>query len=883
MSLMMPFRAMLLLAAVLLTACGGGATSEGIGPPGGGGGAASGNANLLALTLECETPEAICANIQLVVPSELNLAPPPPGFQLNTILPDGVQLNDYTSVQSALVAGIRITPTAINAGATIQVNGVVVPSGQPTDAIPLAVGDTEIVVLVTSENQLSTRTYTIAVTRLSPDNADLSSLRVTGGTLSPAFRSDTTEYTSIAQFGVGGAIGITAVSVEPSARIRINGVEVVSGSASDPIPLVVGVNDPIEVAVTALNGGEKTYRITVTQLGSANLVSLSVTGLTEDIPPQEVLITSTPAFASNVGLYGIRVENRVVALRITPTAAAPGAVIRIGDEEIASGADSEPVPLVNIGEGAENNNPVEIVVTHDASGEDEPFLRTYTLNVTRQEPPLFAPEAYLKPSLEGAGWQYGTSIALSADGNTAVVGAPGAEGGRGIASVYARNGAGWVEQASIPGTVANGAFGHSVALSPDGQYLVVGAPNTSRVVDGEVIAGFGSAYVYGRDNATWQSLTLLEPFNPGEDYRYGEAVAIAVDAGVLTIAVGAPAESSGDGGVHQAPLAPGAHEDRDAIGSGAVYVYTCPAGAEPPCSLQAFIKSPAPVSSLQNQSVAERFGEVIALAADGNVLAVGMPGDSSNATGIDGEATAKLFASGGAYVYRRDAAVWDQQPVHFKASVLRANYQFGAAIALSGDGATLAIGTPLHDGDYSGVGVPEGLPISAVNSGGAHIFVHDGTSWSRQVFIKPSNTRAGYQFGTSLALSQSGDALVVGAPGETSRATTIDGNELLDGAIRSGAAYVFRREVVMVDEAEQAAWTQIAFIKAANSRAENNLGVSSAISADGAAIALGAPGERSAETGIDLELPYADDTVAANRGAAYLFIAVEPEAGEGTP
>ena len=49
----------------------------------------------------------------------------------------------------------------------------------------------------------------------------------------------------------------------------------------------------------------------------------------------------------------------------------------------------------------------------------------------------------------------------------------------------------------------------------------------------------------------------------------------------------------------------------------------------------------------------------------------------------------------------------------------------------------------------------------------------------------------GYLFGTSVSLNSTGDTLAVGAPGEDSAATGINGEENNAGAENSGAVYVF--------------------------------------------------------------------------------------------
>ncbi|MGB6315916.1 MAG: hypothetical protein WBG13_25700, partial [Pseudolabrys sp.] len=87
------------------------------------------------------------------------------------------------------------------------------------------------------------------------------------------------------------------------------------------------------------------------------------------------------------------------------------------------------------------------------------------------------------PKLVGTGAsgvsQQGASVALSADGNTAIVGGPGDNNGQGAAWVYTRSGGVWTQQGNkLVGTGASGVSqqGASVALSADGNTAIVGGP-----------------------------------------------------------------------------------------------------------------------------------------------------------------------------------------------------------------------------------------------------------------------------------------------------------------------------------------------------------------------------------------------------------------------
>jgi hypothetical protein len=121
-----------------------------------------------------------------------------------------------------------------------------------------------------------------------------------------------------------------------------------------------------------------------------------------------------------------------------------------------------------------------------------------------------------------------------------------------------------------------------------------------------------------------------------------------------------------------------------------------------------------------------------------------------------------------------------------------------------------------------------------------------------QAYLKASNAEAQDLFAHSMAID--GDTLVVGAPNEDSNAVTVGGNATNNLAANSGAAYVFVRS--------GATWIQQGYLKASNSEAGDNFGMSVAISGD--TVAVGAPGEASNGTG-------PANNSAASAGAVYVF------------
>ena len=144
---------------------------------------------------------------------------------------------------------MTVTPSLADATASITVNGTAVASGSASQAINLNIGNNTITVVVTAQDGSTIKTYTITVNRAGSGNADLSSLTVSQGTLTPAFAAGTMSYTDSV------ANSITSMTVTPTlddatGSITVNGTAVASGSASQAITLNVG-NNTITMVVTA--------------------------------------------------------------------------------------------------------------------------------------------------------------------------------------------------------------------------------------------------------------------------------------------------------------------------------------------------------------------------------------------------------------------------------------------------------------------------------------------------------------------------------------------------------------------------------------------------------------------------------------------------------
>ncbi len=330
-----------------------------------------------------------------------------------------------------------------------------------------------------------------------------------------------------------------------------------------------------------------------------------------------------------------------------------------------------------------------------------------------------------------AGDGFGVSVALSADGATALVGAPikviNGKAEQGAAYVFTLTNGTWGEAAEL--TAADGAsndyFGSSVALSADGATALVGAYNTTI---GNVAFNQGAVYVFTLTNGTWSQTAELTAADAASLDYFGTSVALS--AGGSTALVGAPQNSIGS-----------------SIYQGAAYVFALANGRW---------------SQTQELTAADGvafdgFGHSVSLSADGATALVG----------AQAKTIGNNVGQGAAYVFTLANGSWSQTQELTAADGATTDY-FGWFVALSTDGAMALVGASNKtiDGNSS--------------QGAAYVFTLANGSWSQTSELIAGDGAFADYFGTSVALSADGATAFVGAYGKTV------GN---NGS--QGAAYVF--------------------------------------------------------------------------------------------
>ena len=286
----------------------------------------------------------------------------------------------YSAQVANSVTETTVTPSVNHSGAsyTIKLGGVEDANGE----IPLAVGSNVITVEVTAEDDSTTRTYAVTVTRataLSTD-ATLSGLTLSGVNFG-TFASGTTSYTAQVAYTVSKTT-VTPTVNDSGARytVKLGGV----ADADGAISLAVGSN-VITVEVTAEDESTtRTYTVTVTRAAPSTDSTLSALTLSS---------VDFGTFAAGTTSYSAQVANSVSQTTVTPTVNDSGAshVIKMGGATDADG-------VITLAEGSN-------VITIEVTAEDDSATRTYTVTVTRAEPP--STDATLK-GLTLSGVDFGT-------------------------------------------------------------------------------------------------------------------------------------------------------------------------------------------------------------------------------------------------------------------------------------------------------------------------------------------------------------------------------------------------------------------------------------------------------------------------------------------
>jgi hypothetical protein len=637
-----------------------------------------------------------------------------------------------------------------------------------------------------------TTTYTVTVTAGNGTTASVSAV-ITVNTL-PVASISVAETSGVTNDGIicnGSSATLTAsggvnylwsngstpaaISVSPSATttytVTVTDANICSGTKSSTVTVV---NPPVLASLSSVCGSTGT----VVTINGTNFTGTSQVRLNGTVCPTFTVMSSTQInvtmpFGGSITTASVTTPcgtgNLQLALSVSsfsPASGPAGSLITI------SGLNLGCLQSVTIGGTPQiilSNTSTSAVVflmpgtsngTISVSSGTGTATSAGTFTVTATPYPYFQQGSKRTGTGASGAAQQGTAVAISADGNTAIVGGPTDNSSAGAAWIFVRNGSTWSQQGSkLVGTGATGAAkqGTSVAISADGNTAVLGGPTDNM--------GAGAVWVFTRTGGVWtqQGSKLTGSGAVGAAQR-GTSVSVSADGN--TIAVGGLGDNSyagaawiftrtggvwmqqggklvGTGATGTArqgcsvslssdgkTLMSGGYND--STRKGAAWVFTQSGGVWTQQGAK-LVGSGSSSDSYQGWSVA--------LSANGNTAAIGGPNDNT--------------LKGAVWIFTRNSGVWSQQGNKIVGTGSVGSSRQGSSVAVSADGNTLV------EGGYGDNG----------NRGAMWVYTRNGSTWNQQGSKLTGSGSIGLaKQGTSIALSSTGSTAALGGPTDASNA-----------------------------------------------------------------------------------------------------------------
>lgn len=293
----------------------------------------------------------------------------------------------------------------------------------------------------------------------------------------------------------------------------------------------------------------------------------------------------------------------------------------------------------------------------------------------------------------------GNSVAISADGNTAIVGGPADNGNIGAAWVFTRSGGIWTQQSKLVGTgnVGTSHQGWSISISADGNTAIMGGyrDNTNQ----------GAAWIFTRTAGIWtqQGNKIV---GSGGSAAANQGHSVSISANGNTALMGGP-------------------RDNGNMGASWIFVRSGNSWSQQGSKL------------VGTSSANSQHGDAVALSADGNTAVIGGYVDNGHI--------------GSAWFFTRTGTTWSQQGDKITSGIT--NDQFASAVGISADGNTALIGAP----------GPNALLGATATNGSGRVYTRKGDLWTLEPYILKGSDGILAQMGTSAALSADGKTGILGA------------------------------------------------------------------------------------------------------------------------
>ena len=464
-------------------------------------------------------------------------------------------------------------------------------------------------------------------------------------------------------------------------------------------------------------------------------------------------------------------------------------------------------------------------------------------------------EAKLSPSDTYIDGNFGYSVNIDSDGNTAVIGSIGSDN-RGAAYVFTRSGTNWTQEAKLVSSdIAIGDnFGHSVSISNDGDTVMVSTPfKSSR----------GAVYVFTRTGTSWTQRDKILSNDLSTGDKFGNSIAISPNS--LKAIIGASGETPSNifsgGSVYSYTLPvnyssnlnrithtedPG-FEDIGTFETFNIYINGQPVENKPTTWLSNSYVMSTPSSSniffanvpySSNLSTLEPISDIkignftflernVYDTWDNTALDFYNEGPPSQMLSVGGDAIIENKLGIGVQIPVKpihvlgDMRLTDQNPtntsvdISSKSSIFRQTFELvpvsqktyevhGIFLTLSPDGTTAAVTS------YTS---PPGNDTFWY----VYIYNWNGSLWEQNAILQPNAIVSNDQFGSSIAFSSDGNTIVIGAYGDES-------------------VYVFSRGGF-----NSISWSQEFKIKESVSTLGNQFGYSVDINGEGSTIVVGSP------------------------------------------
>jgi hypothetical protein len=586
---------------------------------------------------------------------------------------------------------------------------------------------------------------------ISGGQSAVNQLSITGLLINQSALSQTASY-NVTPISTQGCIGMPfslAVIVQPNLSAPTITSFTPSSARTNETITITGTNLNTTTAITLGGTAVASFQIlsstsiaAVVGNGATGAISITTSGGTAAlsgftfIPPSPSIIS----FAPNSGPVGTLVTirgsnlNKLIAINIGGVPAIP---VSISDSNIVAfvmpGASTGIVSIITTSGTAIANGTYSITISQLPNGQQGPKLEPggkvndyqgFSVALSADGNTAVA-GAIGTNNFNGSVWVYtrkdgfwntyrelltanditsgayqGTSVAISADGKTIIYGGLIDDNNKGAAWIFIRNGNNWTQQGSkliCTDKIGAANFGKSVSISADGKTAIVSGNKDN---DGK-----GAAWIFIRDGNNWtQQGSKL--FISANTFNFGSSVSLSADGKTALIG-----ESNGTGGAWVFVRNNGIWllQGDKLIGSGST-------GA-----------------SLQGASTS--------LSADGNTAIIGGPGDASS--------------NGAAWIFTRNGNSWSQQGNKLvgTGSVGFIGAQQGSSVSISADGNTAIIG-----------GFKDSMTSSYYPATGASwIFNRIGNSWTQYGNkIVGNGADSDAEQGKSVAISANASTVIIG-------------------------------------------------------------------------------------------------------------------------